>query len=66
VIVEQIFERDGKKWSSDPIKTITLTELKNILKDGITLEEEEPSTDTESVLTEAEEAATTVNPEEVR
>ena len=36
-----------------------------MLKHGITLEEE-PTTDTESVLTEPEESTTTVNPEEIR
>jgi hypothetical protein len=64
IIVEQIFEKEGKEWSKDPIQTLSLQDLQNMLKHDITIEEE-PTTDTESVITEPEELIT-VNPEEVK
>lgn len=66
IIVEQVFEREGKTWSDDPIKTISMNELRSMLKDGVTIDEE-PQTDNESVATETDEPQSTeINPDEFR
>jgi hypothetical protein len=73
IIVKQIFEREGKKWSPDPIKTISIEELSQMLKHGKSLDDE-PKTDTETDIeygtdTETEktiDTEQTVNPNEFR